>query len=97
MAFEKPTLTGVQQKVAGLKDEFLALDKRKRLISVGVVLVVLLFLVRGCQFLNQNKAGKQGKQNIAVHVQDVQKRDLAKSISLVGQTVPKAQVDIAAK
>ncbi len=97
MAFEKPTLTGMQQKVAGLKDKFLALDKRQRLISVGVVLVLLLLLVRGCQFLNQNQTGKQGKQNIAVHVQDVQKRDLAKSISLVGQTVPKAQVDIAAK
>ncbi|MCH4157813.1 MAG: efflux RND transporter periplasmic adaptor subunit [Acidaminococcaceae bacterium] len=97
MAFQKPTLTGLQQKVAGLKDKFLALDKRQRLICVGVVLVLLLFLVRGCQFLSQNKTAKQGKQDIAVHVQEVQKRDLAKSISLVGQTVPKAQVDVAAK
>jgi hypothetical protein len=40
MSFEKPTLTGVQKQVDALKDKFLALDKRQRLICVGVLLVL---------------------------------------------------------
>lgn len=77
----------------------LALPKtrRQRIICVGLCLVLFLGLIKGYQTFSQKKNPRQQRQNIAVHVQAVQNEDLIKTISLVGQTVPKAQVDIAAK
>ena len=85
-------------KLPGLKEKpFWPKTKQQRLICIGVLMVVFFMLFRGVQGYLQKKSTSKANLNIAIHVQNVQKRDLVKTVSLVGQTVPKAQVDVAAK
>lgn len=70
--------------------------KTKLMILVGIVVVFCI----GIAIFTRLHAGKQtssGKVQTTVDVTSVQRTDLVKRISLTGQTVPEAQVDIAAK
>ncbi|MBP2643002.1 MAG: mdtE 1 [Firmicutes bacterium] len=78
--------------------ELLAKGKRAK-ITVFVFIIVLLCGALAAIKLTQavKKQGSSGKLQTTVDVASVQRTNLIKRISLSGQTVPEAQVDIAAK
>lgn len=71
--------------------------KKKRLFFIGIGMVVCIVLIGIYHLFYQKQAQGDKKLVTAVHSVEVEKKDLIKNISLVGQMVPKAQVDIAAK
>lgn len=71
--------------------------KNKRLIFIGSIMVIVILILGVYKVYYQKQATADKKLITAVHIASVEQKDLIKNISLVGQTVPKAQVDIAAK
>ncbi len=71
--------------------------KNKRLIFIGIIMVIVILILGVYKVYYQKQATADKKLITAVHIASVEQKDLIKNISLVGQTVPKAQVDIAAK
>lgn len=75
-------------------------NRAKKFIIVGIVVIVVLGIFITFQ-VRKNSTGKQASQNrqlaTTVDVMSITRSDLLKRISLTGQTVPAAQVDIAAK
>lgn len=72
---------------------------RKQIKLMMLIGIVVIFCI-GIAVFNRMHASKQafsGKVQATVDVTSVQRTDLIKRISLTGQTVPEAQVDIAAK
>jgi HlyD family secretion protein len=73
-------------------------NKRKVMILVGIVVVCLGFIgVNQIRKNSLNNANPASKLQTTVDVLAVSRTGLIKRISLTGQTVPQAQVDIAAK
>ncbi|MEN6565864.1 MAG: efflux RND transporter periplasmic adaptor subunit [Veillonellales bacterium] len=73
-------------------------NKRKSFLIIGILLILCLAIT--VQMTRKQAAGKSGlgnKVQTTVDVLSVPRTQLIKRISLTGQTVPKAQVDIAAK
>ena len=66
------------------------------MILVGVVVVFCIGVAIFAR-MHASKQASSGKVQTTVDVASVQRTDLIKRISLTGQTVPEAQVDIAAK
>lgn len=80
--------------------QFIKGDKRGRfLLTTGAVIILCLGLVLYFRVMHSSSAGRAGNgvAQTTVDVVTVGKTDLIKRIALTGQTVPKAQVDIAAK
>ena len=71
--------------------------QNKRLIFIGSIMVIVILILGVYKVYYQKQATADKKLITAVHIASVEQKDLIKNISLVGQTVPKAQVDIAAK
>jgi len=73
-------------------------NKRKIMILVGIVVVCLgLIAFNQVRKNSMNSTSSTGKAQTTVEVLTVSHTGLIKRISLTGQTVPQAQVDIAAK
>lgn len=74
-------------------------NKRKALVLAGGTAILLMIGGITAQRMAKNAASKQGpvKVQTTVDVMEVARTGLIKRISLTGQTVPEAQVDIAAK
>ena len=71
-------------------------EKRKKQAFLAVAVLVLLVI--GGRYVFSRQAAVAKKNLLpTVAVASVQQADLVKKISLVGQTVPQSQVDIAAK
>lgn len=67
---------------------------------IGIVGLILILIIGVTIYKEKQASGTQnnkGKMQASVDVATVQRTDLIKRISLSGQTVPEAQVDIAAK
>ncbi|MDQ0203923.1 efflux RND transporter periplasmic adaptor subunit [Pectinatus haikarae] len=75
----------------------LAKTKRRRIIIIGIIMAAGISFVGIYHLFYQKQVQNEKKLVTAVHAVSAEKKDLLKNISLVGQTVPKAQVDIAAK
>ncbi|SDE66879.1 efflux RND transporter periplasmic adaptor subunit [Sporomusa acidovorans] len=74
------------------------LGKKKKLVIFGGIIILLCAIVAVTRLVHP--AGNQGtaaRLQTTVDAASVQRADLVKHISLTGQTVPAAQVDIAAK
>ncbi|WP_196593488.1 efflux RND transporter periplasmic adaptor subunit [Pectinatus sottacetonis] len=72
-------------------------SKNKRLIVIGSLMILVILLGGAYKLLYQRQGIHDKKLVTAVHIVSVSKKDLVKNISLVGHTVPKEQIDIAAK
>ncbi|HEY3425488.1 MAG TPA: efflux RND transporter periplasmic adaptor subunit [Negativicutes bacterium] len=75
-------------------------NKKKVYIMVGTVIVLCLGILIAVQVTRNHSLARQSSTNkiqTSVDVLTVARTELIKRIALTGQTVPKAQVDIAAK
>lgn len=74
-------------------------NKTKKFIIAGIVVIVILgiFITFQVKHSMGNQASQNKQLSTTVDVMSVTRTDLIKRISLTGQTVPEAQVDIAAK
>jgi HlyD family secretion protein len=72
-------------------------SRRQRLLLVGVIMVIGILLVGTYRFFYQKESSSSKQMMASVVIKQVERKDLVKNIALAGQTVPKAQVDIAAK
>ena len=92
----KTTLSKLQQSSAWQNRQ-----RRKQMCLAGIVFVLCLGLVvkwqLGSSTTRTNVAANGKNQTTTVDVMTVEASDLLKKISLTGQIVPEAQVDIAAK
>ncbi len=71
--------------------------KRNRILLIGGAIIALLVAIGGYRFWHTSTTENNKNIITSVQVVTVAKKDLIKKISLVGQTVPKTQVDISAK
>ncbi|HWR40748.1 MAG TPA: efflux RND transporter periplasmic adaptor subunit [Patescibacteria group bacterium] len=72
-------------------------SRMKLLGMAALILVLFLGILQITQKKSQSSSSTNTKQQTTVDVLTVPRAELAKRISLTGQTVPEAQVDIAAK
>ncbi len=76
-------------------------SKKRKFVITGVIIVLCLGIMAGIQMKRNHSIGStsstSNKQQTTVDVASIQRTNLTKRISLTGQTVPEAQVDIAAK
>lgn len=86
-------MLGVNQ----MKQRLLTTNKKK-LGIIGIAILAVLFLsYRGIYSKNIEKAQRPDNTKPAVDILTIQRKDMIRQINLTGQTVPKSQVDIAAK
>ncbi|WP_196599109.1 efflux RND transporter periplasmic adaptor subunit [Pectinatus frisingensis] len=71
--------------------------KRKRLLFIGIIMIICILAIGIYRLVYQKGVVSDKKLVTAIHAIDVKKEDIVKNISLVGQTIPKEQVDVAAK
>lgn len=72
-------------------------DKKKRMLLLATVLIGIVLFLGIRYIMSQNVASSKKNLMPVVTTAVVSKDDLIKKISLVGQTVPQAQIDVAAK
>lgn len=92
-------MTGLNgERLSQMKYQALIKGKKaKFLILVGIAIISCIGIAIFARTHAVNKQSASGKVQTTVNVANVQRTDLLKRISLTGQTVPEAQVDIAAK
>jgi len=87
-------MTQVKKEVQGnMKVE----DRKKRMLLAAIAVVGVLLAVGIHYVVSQHTASSKKNLIPTVATAAVSKADLIKKISLVGQTVPQAQIDVAAK
>lgn len=80
-----------------MRHQFLANKKAKLFILIGMAIVFCAGIAIFARTHAVSKQGSSNKVQTTVNVASVQRTALLKRISLTGQTIPEAQVDIAAK
>lgn len=80
-----------------LKQRLLGANKKVKIIAAIVIIALGILVFRGYQAKVVSKVQRTGDIKPMVDVMTVQRKDMTKRIELTGQTVPEAQIDIAAK
>ena len=79
------------------KQRLLSANSKVKIIAVIVIVALGAFVFHSYQSKRVSKVQRAGDMKPMVEVLTVQRKDMVRKIELTGQTVPEAQIDIAAK